>query len=117
MKLKNETGRRIVIEPGEALDVRRSEVRLDAERELKYISIDRLADEDDYDVPSFGMGGYGQVAEADGGTAAERTRAACEWCGDRPAIKPVERGDDRVYVCGRHDTTTRMLDATADERS
>lgn len=115
MKVKNETDRRIVIEPGEALDVRRSEVRLDAERELKYISIDRLAD--DYDAPAFGMGGYGEVAASDGGATARGSRAPCEWCGDRPAVKPIEWNGDRVYVCGRHDATRRMLDAGADERS
>jgi len=49
MRLVNTTTAPIVILPGESVDVTRTEVRLDAERELKSISLDALADS--YSVP------------------------------------------------------------------
>lgn len=67
MKLINTTDRPIVILPDESVDCHRFEVWLDANRDLKHISLDRMAD--DYDVPSpaelvdYGEGGYGVVPD------------------------------------------------------
>lgn len=89
MELRNNTPRKIVIEPGEGLEVLRSEIRLDADRELKYISIDRVDGEpicrstvdnmgeepapDEPATPSYGSGEFGRQAATDGagGTASE----------------------------------------------
>lgn len=67
MRLINTTTRPIVILPGESVGCKRFEVRLDANRDLKHLSLDRMAD--DYDVPppadivDYGEGEYGSVPD------------------------------------------------------
>lgn len=68
MKLKNRSGQRIVIEPGEDLDVSRFMTWIGGDdNTLKILSIDKL--KEGYqapEMPGYGEGGYGTTVATDG---------------------------------------------------